>query len=45
MLFFKDKDTGKECLYHMEDGHKQNYECTFSACPNPTCVSGGVKMS
>ncbi len=38
MLFFKDKDTGKECLYLMEDSNKQNYECIFSACPNPTCT-------
>lgn len=38
MLFFKDKDTGKECLYLIEDGNKQNYECIFSACPKPTCT-------
>ena len=38
MLFFKDKNTGKECLYLMEDGNKQNYKCIFSACPNPTCT-------
>jgi len=34
MLFFKDKNTGKECLYLMEDGNKQNHECIFSACPD-----------
>ena len=38
MLFFKDKKTGKEFLALAEDGRKQNYECIFSACPNPTCT-------
>ncbi len=38
MLFFKDKKTGKECLSLVEDGSKQDYECVFSACPNPTCT-------
>ena len=38
MLFFKDKKNGKECLSLVEDGSKQDYECVFSACPNPTCT-------
>ncbi len=38
MLFFKDKNTGKECLSLVEDGSRQNYECVFSACPNPVCT-------
>jgi len=38
MLFFKDNKTDKECLALVEDGRKQNYECVFSVCPNPTCT-------
>ncbi len=38
MLFFKDKKTGKDCLSFVEDDSNQNYECVFSACPNPTCT-------
>ena len=37
MLFFKNK-TGKECLSLVEGSGKQDYECVFSACPNPTCT-------
>ncbi len=44
MLFFKDKNTGKEYLSLVEDGSKQNYECIFSACHNPTCTCMAIDI-
>lgn len=38
MLFFRDENQDKEFLCLIEDGRKQNYECIFSACDNPTCI-------
>ncbi len=38
MLFLIDENTGKVSLSLVRDGCEQNYECTFSACPNPVCI-------
>jgi len=44
MLFFEDENKGKECLSLVEDGEKQNYECIFSACNNPTCTCRTINI-